>query len=145
MSSTDRNNAADDKEGVMLLPEPAPIATPANGSEAPSQSASTQPAVAAAPGEEAAAGVPRNQSGSIPLIRPRDGDATEPPPHPVDGEALPNIWIYDGEAYDLTPFIAKHPADSFLSAGLRTEISRRSSISFILIQRKSKKSSKNIL
>jgi hypothetical protein len=114
MSSTDRNNAADDKEGVMLLAQPEPIATPAIGSEAPRQSAATQPAIPAAPGEEAAAAdVPRNQSGSIPLIRPRDDDATEPPPHPVDGQALPNIWIYDGEAYDLTPFIAKHPGGQF--------------------------------
>jgi hypothetical protein len=93
MSSTDRNNAADDKEGVMLLPQPEPFATPANGSEAPSQSAATQPAIPAAPGEEAAAAdVPRNQSGSIPLIRPRDDDATEPPPHPVITQHLDLRW-----------------------------------------------------
>ncbi|MGA7935333.1 MAG: cytochrome b5-like heme/steroid binding domain-containing protein [Kovacikia sp.] len=33
----------------------------------------------------------------------------EPPPHPADGTPLPNVWVYAGEAYDLTEFIKKHP------------------------------------
>ena len=35
-----------------------------------------------------------------------------PPPHPPH-TPLPNVWIYDGEAYDLTEFIAKHPGGQF--------------------------------
>ena len=34
-------------------------------------------------------------------------------PPPIDGSQLPNVWIYDGEAYDLTKFIAKHPGGRF--------------------------------
>ncbi len=37
----------------------------------------------------------------------------EPPPHPLDGTPLPNIWIYAGDAYDLTEFIKKHPGGEF--------------------------------
>jgi Cytochrome b5-like Heme/Steroid binding domain len=112
MSSTDRPNATDNAEGIALLPNSDQITT--NSSEElaqPSFDLSTvdSPTVETPPANP----VPRNQTGSIPLIRPLDGDDTEPPPHPVDGEALPNIWIYDGEAYDLTPFIAKHPGGQF--------------------------------
>jgi hypothetical protein len=32
---------------------------------------------------------------------------------PLDGNLLPNIWVYDGEAYDLTEFIDKHPGGKF--------------------------------
>ncbi|MBR8838556.1 MAG: cytochrome b5 domain-containing protein [Stigonema ocellatum SAG 48.90 = DSM 106950] len=34
-------------------------------------------------------------------------------PPPSEGKLLPNVWIYDGEAYDLTEFIAKHPGGQF--------------------------------
>ena len=37
----------------------------------------------------------------------------ELPPHPPDGQPLANVWIYDGRAYDLTEFIAKHPGGQF--------------------------------
>jgi Cytochrome b5-like Heme/Steroid binding domain len=40
---------------------------------------------------------------------PPPGEDEEPPPHPLDGTPLPNVWIYAGEAYDLTDFIKKHP------------------------------------
>jgi Cytochrome b5-like Heme/Steroid binding domain len=37
----------------------------------------------------------------------------EAPPHPPDGQPLPNVWIYEGQAYDLTEFILKHPGGQF--------------------------------
>ncbi len=37
----------------------------------------------------------------------------EAPPHPTDGRPLPNVWIYEGDAYDLTEFIAQHPGGQF--------------------------------
>lgn len=52
---------------------------------------------------------PNNQDGVSPTVE----SALEPPPHPPDGTPLPNVWIYDGEAYDLTEFIAKHPGGQF--------------------------------
>lgn len=48
------------------------------------------------------------QQGRPPLNK--DGS---PPPHPLNGMALPDVWIYAGEAYDLTDFIAKHPGGQF--------------------------------
>ncbi len=36
----------------------------------------------------------------------------QPPPPPM-GTPLPNVWIYEGEAYDLTEFISKHPGGQF--------------------------------
>jgi hypothetical protein len=74
---------------------------------------------------------PRNQGGGQPLLPPPDNqlpppnnqqgnqpppplaEGEEPPPHPLDGTPLPNIWIYGGEAYDLTEFIMKHPGGEF--------------------------------
>jgi Cytochrome b5-like Heme/Steroid binding domain len=47
------------------------------------------------------------------LGRPPLEDGSPPPPHPPERLALPNVWIYDGEAYDLTDFIAKHPGGQF--------------------------------
>jgi Cytochrome b5-like Heme/Steroid binding domain len=40
-------------------------------------------------------------------------DEHEAPPHPPDGQALANVWIYEGVAYDLTEFIVKHPGGQF--------------------------------
>jgi Cytochrome b5-like Heme/Steroid binding domain len=37
----------------------------------------------------------------------------EAPPHPTDGRPLPNVWIYEGDAYDLTEFIIQHPGGQF--------------------------------
>lgn len=37
----------------------------------------------------------------------------EPQPSTSDKTLLPNVWIYDGEAYDLTEFIGKHPGGEF--------------------------------
>jgi hypothetical protein len=37
----------------------------------------------------------------------------ELPPHPSEGTPLANVWIYEGKAYDLTEFIAKHPGGQF--------------------------------
>ncbi len=37
----------------------------------------------------------------------------EAPPHPPDGTPLPNVWIYDGRAYNLTEFIVQHPGGQF--------------------------------
>ena len=54
---------------------------------------------------------PHNQAGDLPLPSPEDEN--EPPPPPLDGTPLPNVWIYQGEAYDLTEFIAKHPGGQF--------------------------------
>lgn len=54
---------------------------------------------------------PHNQQGQAPIMPIEPGGS--PPPHPPDGTPLPNIWIYEGEAYDLTEFIAKHPGGQF--------------------------------
>jgi hypothetical protein len=63
---------------------------------------------------------PRNQSGTQP---PPNQTGNQPPPPlenengelppPLDGTPLPNVWIYAGEAYDLTEFIKKHPGGEF--------------------------------
>lgn len=53
---------------------------------------------------------PVNQDGHQPP--PPEGE-NEPPPHPLDGTPLPNVWIYEGEAYDLTEFLKKHPGGEF--------------------------------
>ena len=37
----------------------------------------------------------------------------EPQPSTSDKTLFPNVWIYDGEAYDLTEFIGKHPGGQF--------------------------------
>ncbi len=34
-------------------------------------------------------------------------------PPPLEDKPLPNVWIYDGEAYDLTEFIGRHPGGQF--------------------------------
>ncbi|MBD2533236.1 cytochrome b5 domain-containing protein [Nostoc flagelliforme FACHB-838] len=51
-----------------------------------------------------------NQVGDLLLLSPENEN--EPPP-PLDVTSLPNVWIYDGGAYDLTEFIAKHPGGQF--------------------------------
>jgi hypothetical protein len=73
---------------------------------------------------------PTNQGGMIPTLPgggqfpplPKLAEGEEPPPHPegeeapphpVDGTPLANVWIYGGEAYDLTEFIMKHPGGEF--------------------------------
>jgi hypothetical protein len=56
-------------------------------------------------------GTPLNQAGEQPAQSPED--ESELPPPPLDGTPLPNFWVYDGEAYDLTEFIAKHPGGQF--------------------------------
>lgn len=40
-----------------------------------------------------------------------DHQLSEQPPEPPKG--MPNVWIYDGEAYDLSDFINKHPGGEF--------------------------------
>jgi Cytochrome b5-like Heme/Steroid binding domain len=70
------------------------------------------------------AALPRNQGGEQPSLPPPNdqqgnqpppplAEGEEPPPHPLDGTPLGNIWIYGGEAYDLTEFIMKHPGGEF--------------------------------
>jgi hypothetical protein len=39
-------------------------------------------------------------------------DRPEEMPPPMKGP-MPNVWVYDGEAYDLTDFIKKHPGGEF--------------------------------
>lgn len=61
---------------------------------------------------------PPNQAGNQPVQGPALGqppteNGEEVPPHPLDGTPLPNVWIYAGEAYDLTEFIKKHPGGEF--------------------------------
>jgi hypothetical protein len=51
--------------------------------------------------------------GTVQNGEPRLKNGEEPPPHPLDGTPLPNIWIYAGDAYDLTEFIKKHPGGEF--------------------------------
>jgi hypothetical protein len=51
--------------------------------------------------------------GAVQNGEPRLENGEEPPPHPLDGTPLPNIWIYAGDAYDLTEFIKKHPGGEF--------------------------------
>ena len=55
---------------------------------------------------------PVNQNGDQPPP-PLLAEGEEPPPPPLDGTPLPNVWIYSGEAYDLTEFIKKHPGGEF--------------------------------
>lgn len=55
---------------------------------------------------------PHNQAGDLPVASPEDAQEAPPPP-PLDGKPLANVWIYEGEAYDLTEFIAKHPGGQF--------------------------------
>jgi len=43
---------------------------------------------------------------------PPEQRGKEPPP-PMGGNSIPNIWIYEGEAYDLTDFITRHPGGEF--------------------------------
>ena len=43
----------------------------------------------------------------LPAVQERDGSR---PPHPPP---LPNVWVYNGRAYDLTDWIAKHPGGAF--------------------------------
>jgi hypothetical protein len=50
---------------------------------------------------------PPHATGNPSLPPPETGE--EPPPHPADGTPLPDVWVYAGEAYDLTAFIKKHP------------------------------------
>jgi hypothetical protein len=102
---------------------------------------------------------PRNQGGGQPMSPPgnlppvmQDGSAPppltegeEPPPHPVDGTPLANVWIYGGEAYDLTELIMKHPGVSSLLDAARIGILRRSLIFFIAILSASKRCSRNTL
>jgi hypothetical protein len=65
---------------------------------------------------------PVNQTGMQPPP-PLLAEGEEPPPPPMDGTPLPNVWIYEGEAYDLTEFIKKHPGGEFFIG--RTKILRR--------------------
>lgn len=65
------------------------------------------------PPTDASRGAPHNQGGVSPFMPPPLPGDNEPPPHPPDGTPLPNVWIYEGEAYDLTEFIAKHPGGQF--------------------------------
>ncbi len=44
--------------------------------------------------------------------RPTDEIGKEPPPNQPP-PSLPNVWIYDGEAYDLSDFIKQHPGGEF--------------------------------
>lgn len=77
--------------------------------------------------------IPKNNSEKlIPLSNPeknliinppipnRINDIPPPPPQeslppfpPPDRKPLLNVWIYDGQAYDLTEFIGKHPGGKF--------------------------------
>lgn len=56
---------------------------------------------------------PYNQGGTLPSQPPTDEMGDIPPPPPPSGQPLPNVWIYEGEAYDLTDFIARHPGGQF--------------------------------
>ena len=56
---------------------------------------------------------PHNQKGQLPSLPPEEEQEFIPPSPPPDGRPLPNVWVYDGEAYDLTEFIAKHPGGQF--------------------------------
>ena len=55
---------------------------------------------------------PLNQNGDQPSPPPSENGEVPPPP-PLDGTPLPNVWIYEGEAYDLTDFLKKHPGGEF--------------------------------
>ncbi len=115
MSSNSEPNAVENTETVGLLPdlETAPPQNRSDESNPTLTEASSPATTSPIDAPSGTSGVPRNQTGVVPLIRPLDSDDTEPPPHPVDGEPLPNVWIYDGQAYDLTDFIAKHPGGQF--------------------------------
>jgi hypothetical protein len=65
------------------------------------------------PTTEASDLIPINQAGNQPSVPPEDENGGDPPPPPPDGTPLPNIWIYEGKAYDLTEFISKHPGGQF--------------------------------
>jgi Cytochrome b5-like Heme/Steroid binding domain len=82
------------------LPPHPPNGQPANRQELPPHPGNGQPA-------NRLELPPHPIDGQQPLA------GTELPPHPPTGAALPNVWIYEGEAYDLTEFIAKHPGGQF--------------------------------
>jgi Cytochrome b5-like Heme/Steroid binding domain len=42
-----------------------------------------------------------------------DADGNELPPPPLLEGTMPKVWIYQGQAYDLTDFIDKHPGGAF--------------------------------
>jgi hypothetical protein len=45
---------------------------------------------------------------------PSNGEAIQGNPSPDEPpQRMPNVWIYDGEVYDLTDFINKHPGGEF--------------------------------
>lgn len=51
-----------------------------------------------------------NHADNLPLPSPENEHELPPP---LEDKPLPNVWIYDGEAYDLTEFIGKHPGGQF--------------------------------
>lgn len=46
---------------------------------------------------------------------PRDAKADAPPSNSPElmSKKMPNVWIYEGEAYDLTDFVKRHPGGEF--------------------------------
>jgi hypothetical protein len=46
-------------------------------------------------------------------IAPLPSDSAANDSRPAPPPPLPNVWIYDGEAYDLTDFIKRHPGGEF--------------------------------
>ena len=98
-NSRDRNHQVLE-EYKVLNPEPEEPR-----SEIPNPDAPIAPSPASTPS------TPHDRAGDLALPSPEDEN--EPPPAPLDGIPLPNVWIYEGEAYDLTEFIAKHPGGKF--------------------------------
>lgn len=47
-----------------------------------------------------------------PLGRPEEGPSSRPPAGPPAGPP-PDMWVYNGRAYDLSEWIAKHPGGAF--------------------------------
>lgn len=67
------------------------------------------------PPNQAAATLPRNDrpAPNRPGEEPPNQPGEEPPPPPPLEGTMPNVWVYDEEAYDLSDFINRHPGGEF--------------------------------
>lgn len=51
---------------------------------------------------------------NLPAVEESERPAEQPrPPHPPGGRPMADVWVYNGLAYDLSDWIAKHPGGAF--------------------------------
>ncbi len=61
----------------------------------------------------------KNAEGLKNLQSPRPGSPPKPDSPPPHLNVSPNVWVYEGEAYDFTDFINKHPGGEFFIGRMR--------------------------